>query len=279
MTMRLGTSSEPIRAGVRRTFISRYMTAACSLSPALLHGDLAAVEIDGRPMQPARARGDHEGDEIRYVLDRAVARDAGLAAELGADFCLGLSRPLDLGADAPPLPLGLDQRRMDAVDPYAVLFTEVGEALGEGGDGGVDRAADGESFLRFSSAGTADRDQRAAALLQERPGRALGRAGIVDQNVEPAEFASYRLDQRLGRVRLAQIEHPHRDLASFVADRLRNAVERMRVAAGEHEIAARFGESEGNATADAAARSGHERDLPRQPKLHSATPLKTWMAL
>src|SRR5262249_59643711 len=99
-------------------------------------------------MQPGRARGDHEGDEIRHVFDRAVARDAGLAAELRADFCLRLSRPLDLGADAPPLPLGLDQRWMNAVDPYAVLLAQVGEALGEGGDGGVDPAADGESLVR-----------------------------------------------------------------------------------------------------------------------------------
>ena len=87
-------------------------------------------------MQPGCVRGDDEGDEIRHVLDLAVTDDAGLATELRADFCLGLSRPLDLGADAPPLPLGLDQRGMDAVNPYAVLLAEVGEALGEGGDGG-----------------------------------------------------------------------------------------------------------------------------------------------
>src|SRR5262249_27480144 len=121
-------------------------------------------------MQPGRARGDHEGDEIRHILDLAVTDDSSLATELRADFCLSLARPLHLGADAPPLPLGLDQRRVDAVDPYAVLLAEVGEALGECGDGGVDRAADGESFLRFSSAGAADRDQRTVAFLQERPG-------------------------------------------------------------------------------------------------------------
>src|SRR5215813_9105202 len=174
MTMRLGTSSEPIRAGVSRMFMARHVTAgrACSSSPASQHGNLAAVEIDGRAMQPGCARGDDEGDEIRHVLNCAVTDDSGFATELRADFRLGLSGPLDLGADAPPLPLGLDQRGMDAVDPHAVLLAEVGEALGEGGDGGVDRAADGESFLRFSSAGAADRDQRAAALLQEWPSRA-----------------------------------------------------------------------------------------------------------
>ena len=143
------------------------------------------------------------------------------------------------------------------------------------------------------------------ALLQERPGRArephmgekfqrvavlpigigqrqeiaaLGRAGIVDQNVEAAEFAPHRLDQRLGCARTAQVDHAHRDLTSFAADRLRNLFERMRVAAREHEVAALLGESESDAAADAAARSGHQRDLSLQAKLHSATPLKTRVA-
>jgi len=244
--------------------------------------------------------------KIRHVLDLAVADDTSLATELRADLGLRLSGPLDLGADAPPLPLGLDQRRMDAVDPNAILLAEVGEALGEGGDGGVDRAADGESPLRPSPAGSADRDQRAAALLQKRPGRArephmgekfqritifpigigqrqeiaaLGGAGIVDQNVESAEFAPHRRDQRLDCARLAQVERHHRNLASFAADRLRNVVERACVTTGEHEIAALLGESESDAAADAATRSGHERDLSLQAKLHSATPLKTRVAL
>ena len=34
---------------------------------------------------------------------------------------------------------------MDAIDLHAVLLAEVGQALGEGGDGGIDRAADGEA--------------------------------------------------------------------------------------------------------------------------------------
>src|SRR5262245_2904534 len=249
-------------------------------------------------MQPGCPRGADEGEQIRDVLDLAVTDDSGLATELRADFCLGLSGPLDLGADTPPLPLGLDQRWMDAVDPYAVLLAEVGEALGEGGDSGVDRAADGEAFLRFSSAGAADRDQRAAALLQERPGRArephmgekfkrvaafpigirqhqeiaaLGRTSIVDQNVESAEFAPHRLDQGPGCARVAQVERPHRDLASFAADRLRDVFERARIATGEHEVTALLSESEGDAAADATARSSHERGLSLQSELHSAT--------
>jgi hypothetical protein len=116
-------------------------------------------------MQPGCPRGHDEGDEIRDVLHLAVADDPCLTAELRADFCLGLPGPLDLGADAPPLPLGLDQGGMDAVDPHAVLLAEVGQALGEGGNGGIDRAADGETLFRLASAGAGDRDQRPVALL------------------------------------------------------------------------------------------------------------------
>ena len=46
------------------------------------------------------------------------------------------------------MPLGLDQARMDAVDLHAVGLAEIGEAFGEGGDRGIDRAADGEALRR-----------------------------------------------------------------------------------------------------------------------------------
>src|SRR5260370_10008674 len=145
MTMRLGISSEPIRAAVSRMFMADDMAAGMQHRISQ-HGNLAAVEIDGRPMQPGRARGDHEGDEIRHVLDLAVTDDAGLATELRADLRLRLSGPLDLGADTPPLPLGLDQRRMDAVNAHVILLAEVGEAFGEGRDRGADRAHDREAL-------------------------------------------------------------------------------------------------------------------------------------
>src|SRR5260221_13788109 len=97
------------------------------------HGNLAAVEIDGRPMQPGCARGNDEGDEIRHVFDLAVTDDASLTTELRAYLRLRLSGPLDLGADTPPLPFGLDHRRMEAADAYAILLAEVGDAVGESG--------------------------------------------------------------------------------------------------------------------------------------------------
>ena len=215
------------------------------------------------------------------------------------DVCFGLPGPLDLGTDAPPLPIGLDQRWMDAVDAHAVLLPQVSQAFGEGGHGGIDRAADGKVLLGLAPAGSGDRDQRAAALLEQRPGRTreahvgekfqriagfpigvgelekiapFGRAGIVDENIEPAEFASYHLDQTLGCARLAQVEHVYRGLATFAADRVRNCLQRLCVAAREQEIAACIRQGQGDAASDPAAGTGHERDFTLQPKLHSPAP-------
>src|SRR5262249_55717645 len=91
-------------------------------------------------------------------------------------------------------------------------------------------------------------------------------------NIEATEFTPHRLDQRLGGTRAAQIEHAHRDLTSFIADRLRNLLERARVATGEQAIAACLGQSQGNAAAEAAARPRAARDPSLPPKLHSPTP-------
>src|SRR5207248_6190899 len=144
--------------------------------------------------------------------------------------------------DAAPLPLGLDQARMDAVDLHAVLLAEVRQTFGEGRNCGIDRAADGESLFGLASAGSADRDQGAAALLEQRPGgarqphmreefqcvaflpvgigegekvTALGGPGIIDKNIEATEFASRRLDQCRGSARLAQVVRAHRSVTTL----------------------------------------------------------------
>src|SRR5271166_552881 len=254
MTIRLGISTEPMGAGVSRMFMSLTPSWPClsrpstpswpenktwmpGTSPGMTrassqHRDLAAVEVDGGAGEPGGARGEDEGHEVGHVLDRAEPRDAGLAAQPLADFRFRLSGAFDLGADAPPLPLGLDQARMDAVDLHAVLFAEVGEALGEGRDRGIDGAADGKTFFRLAPAGAADGNQRAAAFLEQRPSGARephmrkeleritflpvgigegkkiaapGGPGVVDENVEVAEFAACRLDQGRRRARVAQI--------------------------------------------------------------------------
>ena len=268
--------------------------------------DLAAVEIDSGALQPGGARRHHEGDEIGDVVHGAEARDAGLAAERGPHLVLRLAALLHGGADAAPLALGLDQARMDAVDPHAVLLAEVGKALGERRHRGVDRTADGEALLGLAAAGAADRDQRALACLQQRPGgarqphmgeelervavgpvlvgeceeiAALGGTGIVDQNVETAELALHGVDDCGGRLGLPQIDDRDCGLAPLGADRRRDLVERAGVARSQHQVAAFVGEGERNAAADAAACSGHQRDFPLEAKLHPHVLLRRRMRL
>ncbi len=101
---------------------------------------------------------------------------------------------------------------------------------------------------------------------------ALGRAGIVDEDVETSELAPRRRDQRRGRARRPQIERADRGLAALAADRLRHVRERRLVAPREQEVAALRGQGQSDAAADAAARSGHQRDLSLQPQLHSQPP-------
>src|SRR5262249_39660133 len=151
------------------------------------------------------------------------------------------------GLDAPPLTVGLDEARMDAVDLHAVLLAAMGERLGEGRAGSVDRAADGEGRLRLAPAGGADRHERAAPPLEQRPGcarkphvgeelqrkailpvgvgeleeiAALGGAGIVDEDVEMAELAARRIDEPSRRVLRAQIERDDNGLAVPEPDRV-----------------------------------------------------------
>src|SRR5439155_25243453 len=102
-------------------------------------------------VSPRRRRGDGEAGQVGHVLDRAGSYEAGFAAELRADFCLELARPLDFGTDPPPLSLGLDEGRVDAIDPDAVLLAEIRQAFGEGGDRGIDRAADRKLLFRLAS--------------------------------------------------------------------------------------------------------------------------------
>src|SRR5260370_42414233 len=110
MTRRFGISSEPMRAGVSRMLMGWLSAADGGGSRASQHRNLTAVEIHRRAVQPSRARGDDEGDEIRHVLDRAVTDNAGLLAEPGPDFRLGRPRPLGPATYPPPLSLRPDHR-------------------------------------------------------------------------------------------------------------------------------------------------------------------------
>src|ERR1019366_10468368 len=107
--------------------------------------------------------------------------------------------------------------------------------------------------LWLASAGPPDRDQSPAPLLQRGPARArephmgeelerksilpvgvaereevaaLGRAGIVDQDVQSAEFAAGGLDQRFGRISLAQVEGHDGGLGALAANRRGHLLQR-----------------------------------------------------
>jgi hypothetical protein len=90
---------------------------------------------------------------------------------------------------------------------------------------------------------------------------ALGGAGIVDQNVEAAELALELFDQLSRRVLLAQVDDGDPGAASRLADRGRDLFERRRVAAGQHHVAALGRQRQRDTAADAATRSGHQRDF------------------
>ena len=101
---------------------------------------------------------------------------------------------------------------------------------------------------------------------------ALGGAGIVDENVEPAELALDLFDQFCRRVRAAQIDCRDGGAAALLADGGCDLVERLFVAAGQHHVAALGRQRQRDAAADAAARSGHQRDLAFQAQVHRNPP-------
>ena len=103
---------------------------------------------------------------------------------------------------------------------------------------------------------------------------ALGGAGIVDENVEPAELALDLFDQFCRRVLAAQVDHRDGGAAALLADGGCDLVERLLVAAGQHHVAAFGRQRQRDAAADAAARSGHQRDLALQSQLHRDPPYR-----
>src|SRR5690242_6875262 len=121
MTMRLGSSTAPIRPGMRRGLVNVLMAAASHP----LH--LAAVHVDGGAVQPAAAPRDHEGDEAAEVLRRAEADHADVVAVPFAHRGLVLPGALHVGLDTAPEALGLDVARMNGVDLHAVGLAAAGE--------------------------------------------------------------------------------------------------------------------------------------------------------
>src|SRR5205807_9848869 len=94
------------------------------------------------------------------------------AQYLFADFFLRRTRAFYFSFDAPTGPVGFDNAWMDAIHAHAVGLATIGKTFGEGGNRGVDRTANREFCGRLASAGAADRNERTAPRLQQRPGGA-----------------------------------------------------------------------------------------------------------
>src|SRR6185369_7169825 len=138
MTIRFGISAGPMRAGVSRMFIIRSDRA-----------DLAAVDVDGRAVQPAAMRGGQERDQRADVLYLAEPADAELLAIVFAHGVLAAAGAFHGLAEAPPQPFGFDPARVDGIDLHAVGLADVRHRLAEGDTGGIHRAADRERRLRL----------------------------------------------------------------------------------------------------------------------------------
>ncbi len=92
----------------------------------------------------------------------------------------------------------------------------------------------GEEFERiaFLPIGVGQREEVAAS----------GGAGVVEQDVEPAELALERFDQFLRPVRRAQVEDPDGSSPAHRADFASDLLERLAIASCQHQVAALGGQ-------------------------------------
>src|SRR6185437_8175520 len=86
-------------------------------------------------------------------------------------------------------------------------------------------------------------------------------ARIVDQNVEAAEFTRQCIDQRRRFGVCGEISGVNDRLAAQRANLVRNDIERLGVACGQHHVAAARRELKRNTAADTATSAGDQSDL------------------
>src|SRR5579883_279129 len=113
-------------------------------------------------------------------------------------------------------------------------------------------------------------------LVDRRPGID---AGIVDDDVEPAEARRCRLDDAKDGRAIADIEDKGARLAARRGDLPGNALRRLAAAIGDRNGGSRESEEPGDGGTDAASRAGDQRDLAVEAKggdlRHSAPPLSS----
>jgi hypothetical protein len=192
---------------------------------------------------------------------------------------------------------------MHRLDPDAVAQPQLSQRFGEVGDCGIDRAADHEIGARRLRRAADDVDHGPLRVLEQRPERArqphvgvelerkavfpgriveleeiaaLGRAGIVDQDVEPAERMVERADGRLTALRRAQVGGA--DLDSPTARLMDRGGRLLQVACrtrDDQHIAPLLRQTLGAGAPDALAAARDQRDLAIQPQIHHRPPRYT----
>ncbi len=199
----------------------------------------------------------------------------------------------DVAAEA----FGLDQAGVDRVHPHAFLDADVRHRLGEVQQCDIHRAADGELRRSRARADADDVDDAAVGFAQMRPGGArgadiavelqretvlpvvlgqreeigaLGGAGVVHQDVEPAERRDRGIDSGLHSGGFAQVagEDAGAVCSRERGDAVRHLVQLRPVARGEADLHAFPRQFLGDRRADAAARAGDQRGLAAQVQVH-----------
>src|SRR6185312_3711837 len=113
-----------------------------------------------------------------------------------------------------------------------------------------------------------------------RPHRVRSETGIVDEHVEPAETRERRADDRFGALIAPDIGREDRDALARAA-RLGiapQALEHVRVDVAGKDAQPRLDEAQGHGPADAAPRTGNDRNLAALLCRHAADPLSPYAA-
>ena len=258
---------------------------------------LATVDLDHRAVDEMRQRRGEIGDQIGDLVafGDAAERDGARGEPVG--LLVGDLHVARHRAHQPVPAFGPHRSRVDRADGDVLAPVLGGDRHGEvlaGGIGGAgrdlpvgvldaviadqvdDAPAALAAHMRHGVAGAAHiahefELQRGLPirLRQAFEDAAGGGAGVVDQDVEPAEMRDRAVDERLGVLRLGQIGGDRQGfLAGALLDRGRGVVEPLLVARADRHLAALARQGLGDRPADADAAPRDRRDLAVQLKIH-----------
>ena len=110
---------------------------------------------------------------------------------------------------------------------------------------------------------------------EDRPVVRIG-GRVVDENVHPAEFVAGCLHQRFYRVAVARMRGQSQSLPALGADSRGYAVQRVLLAAAQHNRRTRRRVGAGNRLANAPGCAGNNRDFPSQVKVGEVAHSGSW---